>query len=42
MSENTRIWLLVAVALLLVAVAAWYFDPPAPQLCLDGACHELF
>jgi hypothetical protein len=42
MPENIRNWLLLIVVLLALAAAAWYFDEPAPQLCLDGGCHEVF
>jgi len=41
-SENTRVLLLILLGLLLVALAGWYFDKPAPQMCLDGGCYEVF
>jgi len=42
MSENTRILLLILLGLLLVALAAWYFDQPSPQMCVDGNCYDVF
>lgn len=42
MSENTRILLLILLGLLLVALAAWYFDKPSPQMCVDGNCYDVF
>lgn len=42
MSDNVRNWLLLILVLLMLAAAAWYLDVPAPQLCLDGGCHEVF
>ena len=42
MSENVRNWLLLILALLLAALAAWYFNGPSPELCVDGQCHPVF
>ncbi len=42
MSENVRNWLLLALALLLIALAAWHFGGPSPELCVDGDCHTVF
>lgn len=42
MSESLRNWLFLVLALLLVALAAWTFSGPSPELCMDGECHQVF
>jgi len=41
MSDKVWIVLGIVVTLLLIAGAQWYFDPPSPEICLDGRCYEI-
>lgn len=41
MGENFRFLLGILVVLLLLAVAAWYFNPAVPEICLDGRCYDV-
>jgi len=41
MGENFRFVLGIVIVLLLLAVAAWYFNPSSPEICLDGRCYDL-